>query len=420
MTKRQKAAHPELATRRSAPNPNSMPQPRFAGPPSKAQPRLNGIVANIKKLEQGLGMLAIQKPPAGTSRKVRTTHHLPAHKMYDPELGMWTFPYRQVARFTAKPSGATFDAITSTELLISFTPSNGNQSPLQLCKDGNETSIDVVNGWATPSLWTTIDFLPNLASVTEQHRIVNASLKVTYTGTSFANSGVVYVYQGPHIPQFHKVAGTAAKLSVAQMIARIKTNPRTKPYDVESFRNGKIFHIDRGTQRRVFRTPYEAYFPDSSYGNKIFQLPTAATSDGGNWSLNDPSNGTTTTAAGTTETTTDPTWTGAAGFPSNASSSTYYVHTHNVQVGGSSAVAFGDIVTGVPPTMQALYFFAEGMATAGSNFLVEAVQQAEIQIDPDASAHIGLATPPNDHSPEPDAGSGTLHLAPGSKTGDVR
>jgi hypothetical protein len=63
----------------------------------------------------------------------------------------------------------------------------------------------------------------------------------------------------------------------------------------------------------------------------------------------------------------------------------------------------------IPPTMQALYLFAEGLSLSGSNFLVEAVQQAEIQIDPDATGHIGLQTPPNNHLPEPDANANTVH-----------
>lgn len=430
MTKKQRAAHPALAASRSAPNPNAMPRPRFAGPPTKALPqtRLTGLAANIKKCEQGLARLAVHhKPPAGASIKVRTTHHLPAHKMYDPELGMWTFPFKSVARFTAAPTGsvtapASFDLssvigggslltgsgplpITSSQLLIAFTPSNGNFSPLQLCKDGSENSLDVTTGWATPSLWDTMEFLPNMSSITEQHRVVNASLKVTYTGTSLSNCGVVYVYQGPHIPQFHKVNGTSIKLSVTQMVQRIKTNPRTVPYDVDNFRNGKIFHVGRGTQRRVFRSPYEASFPDSAYGNKLFKIPDSTTGT-------DLSSGE--APAGHAETTSDPTWTGPAGNQANIDSAGYYVHTHTVQAGGTSVTAYGEPVAGVPPTMQALYLFAEGLSLTGSNFLVEGVQQAEIQIDPDATTHVGFATPPNNHTPEPDAGDATYHLG-GSK-----
>lgn len=410
--------------------------------------KVSAAFQRLEKVEKGMKDLMIgHKAPAGASRQVASTHHLPAHKMYDPELGMWTFPYRAVARTNVAPTGSVVAPsnldpnnplnlglidlgnggsllsgsplpITSSQLMISFTPSNGNQTPLQFLKNGNEGNTDTTLGWATPSLWDTLSFLPNMASITEQHRIVNASLKVTYTGTSFANSGTVYVYQGPHISQFHKVEGTMVKLSVAQMVSRVKTHARTIPYDVEDFRGGKIFHIERGTQRRVFRAPYEATFPDSSYGNKIFHTPVATastTADG--------------TAAGSSGTPGDNTGSGGSGPDASGQATTsfvtnrqppanftvdggyWYDHQHLVQVGASGATvsAIGEPMAAIPPTMQALYIFAEGLSMSGSNFLVEAVQQAEIQIDPDATGHTGLQTPPNTHTPEPDANANTIH-----------
>lgn len=290
--------------------------------------------------------------------------------------------------------------ITSTQLLFAFTPSNGNHSPLHILKDGNEDRVDVTDGWALPTLWDSPEFLPNMIRVTDQHRVVNASIKVTYTGTSIANSGSVFVYQGPHIPQFHKVAGVPTKLSVAQMVHRIKTNPRTKSYDVDDFRHGKIFHIERGTQRRVFRTPYTAQFPDSVYGNKLFSMTAASTGT---------ENPTSTTVTTSSAAPTDPsvTWDSGYAIANNQLAN----HQHTVQIAGGTAMAIGEPIAGVPPTMQALYIFAEGLSMTGSNFLVEGVMHAEIQIDPDATEHVGQATPPNNHTPEPDANARTVHGA---------
>jgi hypothetical protein len=395
----------------------------------------------LEKVEKGIkAMMMNHKPPAGASRQVVSTHHLPPHKMYDPELGMWTFPYRAIARTSVSPTGTVVAPsnvdptnplnlglidlgnggsllsgsplpITSSQLMLAFTPSNGNQSPLQLLKNGNENSVDITLGWSTPSLWDTVPFLPNMAAITEQHRIVNASLKVTYTGTSLANSGTVYVYQGPHIPQFHKSGDTMTKLSVAQMVSRVRTHARTIPYDVEDFRGGKIFHVERGTQRRVFRAPYTATFPDSSYGNKIFTVPAQTSSD----STVDTSATPVTTDAPAYTTPSVETSAGRGisvydpGTAEWTNAQQALGHTHVVQVSGNSVTTVGEPMASIPPTMQALYLFAEGLSLSGSNFLVEAVQQAEIQIDPDATGHIGLQTPPNNHLPEPDANANTVH-----------
>jgi hypothetical protein len=389
----------------------------------------------LEKVEKGIkAMMINHKPPAGASRQVVSTHHLPPHKMYDPELGMWTFPYRAIARTSVSPTGTVVAPsnvdptnplnlglidlgnggsllsgsplpITSSQLMLAFTPSNGNQSPLQLLKNGNENSVDITLGWSTPSLWDTVPFLPNMAAITEQHRIVNASLKVTYTGTSLANSGTVYVYQGPHIPQFHKSGDTMTKLSVAQMVSRVRTHARTVPYDVEDFRGGKIFHVERGTQRRVFRAPYTATFPDSSYGNKIFTVPAQTSSD----STVDPSAVTTDAPAYTAPSDGKVHFVSDTGPAEWMNAQQALGHTHVVQVSGNSVTTVGEPMASIPPTMQALYLFAEGLSLSGSNFLVEAVQQAEIQIDPDATGHIGLQTPPNNHLPEPDANANTVH-----------
>jgi hypothetical protein len=60
----------------------------------------------LEKVEKGIkAMMINHKPPAGASRQVVSTHHLPPHKMYDPELGMWTFPYRAIARTSVSPTG---------------------------------------------------------------------------------------------------------------------------------------------------------------------------------------------------------------------------------------------------------------------------------------------------------------------------
>ena len=260
-----------------------------------------------------------------------------------------------------------------------LTPSNGNHSPLHILKDGNEDRVDVTDGWALPTLWDSPEFLPNMINVTDQHRVVNASIKVTYTGTSIANSGAVYVYQGPHIPQFHKAAGVATKLSVAQMVHRVKTNPRTKYYDIDDFRSGgKIFHIERGTQRRVFRTPYAAKFPDSVYGNKLFKTTPASTG------TEDPTSTTATTSGAAP---TDPSVTWDSGYVT--ANNQLANHQHTVQIVGGTVMAIGEPIAGVPPTMQALYIFAEGLSVSGSNLTIEAVMHAEIQIDPDATEHVG-------------------------------
>lgn len=328
-----------------------------------------------------MSQLAIPRTlhPAGASRQVASTHNLPPHKMYDPELGMWTFPYRAVCRVNIAPYAANansgifvFDMSggsasvpeTASQILYAFTPSNGNMTPLQVCIDGYENNTDTTAGWMDPAKWDTQDLLPDMSNITDQHRVVNASLKVTYTGNNMANSGVVYVYQGPHIPAHRSelVSGTSEKLSVAQMVARIKSHPRTKVYDTASFRGGKIFHVERGAGRRTFRSPYKARAPDATAVDRIWP------SDGDQPSFND---------AGT--------------------------DGSNPWVGGYPRYM-------VPPTMQALYVFAEGVSIGGANFSLEAVQHAEIQIDPDATTHLGLATPPNNHTPEPDAGSRTLHL----------
>jgi len=261
--------------------------------------------------------------------------------------------------------GSTTVPETASQILYAFTPSNGNMTPLQVCIDGCENNTDTTTGWMDPARWDTQDMLPDMSNITDQHRVVNASLKVTYTGNNMANSGVVYVYQGPHIPAHRSelVSGTSERLSVAQMVARIKSHPRTKVYDTASFRGGKIFHVERGAGRRVFRSPYKARAPDATAVDRIWP------SDGDQPSINDGA------ADGATTT-----WVG--GYPR-------YM---------------------LPPTMQALYVFAEGVSIGGANFSLEAVQHAEIQIDPDATSHLGLATPPNNHTPEPDAGSRTLHL----------
>lgn len=311
-----------------------------------------------------------------------STHHLPAHKMYDPELGTWTYPFRSVCRATVVPYAANansgifvFDLSggdttstttvpeTASQILFAFTPSNGNFTPLQICVDGYENSTDVIDGWMDAAKWSTKDLLPDMSNITDQHRVVNASLKMTYTGNNMANSGVVYVYQGPHIPSYRSelVNGSPEKLSVASMVSRIKNHPRTVAYDTASFRGGKIFHVERGSGRRLFRAPYKARVPDTVNADRFW--PT----DGEQPSVT--SNG--------------------------ADAET------KVWAGG---------YRNTPPTMQALYVFAEGVSIGGANFTLEAVQHSEIMIDPDAISHLGLATPPNNHSPEPDAGSRTVHL----------
>jgi len=299
--------------------------------------------------------------------------------MYDPELGMWTFPYRAVSRVNISPYTANANAgifmfdvsggvstvpITASQMLFAFTPSNGNMTPLQVLIDGNEDSTDVTTGWVDASKWDTQDFLPDMANITDQHRVVNASLKMTYTGNNLANSGVIYVYQGPHIPQYrsHLISGTSERLSVLDMVARIRHNPRTKVYDTASFRGGKIFHVERGSGRRTFRSPYKARVPDGNSMDRIW-----------------PADG---DQAASFDTGTDGT-------------TTHYTTSWPKYV--------------MSPTMQALYVFAEGVSIGGANFTIEAVQHAEIQLDPDATSHVGLASPPNNHTPEPDAGSSTVH-----------
>lgn len=339
-----------------------------------------------------MSQLAVQRaaPTVGTVKRVTSTHHMPPHKMYDPELGMATFAYRAVGRTTVVPHASTanagifvFDAsgvsmtsnppvpATASQILFSFTPSNGNVTPLQVLLDGNESNTDTTTGWDNKDLWDTIPMLPDMSNITDQHRVVNASLKITYTGNSLSNSGVVYVYQGPHIPLCRSALSGGAKLrlSVSEMIQRIRHHPKTRVYDTACFRGGKIFHIERGSGRRAFFTPYKSRAPLTTGQNRHWpddpdENPTA---------------GSATTDAATF----------AHGFPR-------YM---------------------IPPTMQAMYVFAEGVSVSGANFSLEAVQHAEIQIDPDATSHVGLQTPPNNSSPEVHAGGNTTGQGEGAGAG---
>jgi hypothetical protein len=343
-------------------------------------------------MEKMMSQLAVQRtaPTVGTVKRVTSTHNMPPHKMYDPELGMATFAYRAVGRTTVVPHASTanagifvFDAggvslssnppvpATASQILFSFTPSNGNITPLQILLDGNESSTDTTTGWDNKDLWDTIALQPDMSNITDQHRVVNASLKMTYTGNSLANSGVVYVYQGPHIPIYRSaLTGTAkVKLSVQDMIQRIRNHPRTRVYDTACFRGGKIFHIERGSGRRAFFAPFKARAP-------------VATGPGRHWP-SDPDDNPTVGSAATDISTF------SSGFPR-------YM---------------------LPPTMQAMYVFAEGVSVSGANFSLEVVQHAEIQIDPDATSHVGLATPPNNSSPEAHSGGNTTGHGEGAGAG---
>lgn len=361
---------------------------------SRKSAAVPGLTAGkLAHMEKMMAQLAAQRsaPTVGTVQRVASTHHMPPHKMYDPELGMATFAYRAVGRKTVVPHDATanagvfvFDASgvslssnpplpeTASQILFSFTPSNGNFTPLQILLDGNESSTNTTTGWENKALWDTIPLLPDMSNITDQHRVVNASLKITYTGNSLANSGVVYVYQGPHIPVYRSALTGAAKvkLSVHDMVQRIRNHPKTRVYDTACFRGGKIFHIERGSGRRNFVTPYKARAP-------------VATGNNHHWPTDPEANpamaGTTTTAEGTF----------SSGFPR-------YL---------------------LPPTMQAMYVFAEGVSVSGANFTLEVVQHAEIQIDPDATSHVGLQTPPNNSKPEVHSGGVTTGHGEGAGAG---
>jgi hypothetical protein len=67
--------------------------------------------------------------------------------------------------------------------------------------------------------------------------------------------------------------------------------------------------------------------------------------------------------------------------------------------------------------MQAMYVFAEGVSVSGANFTLEVVQHAEIQIDPDATSHVGLQTPPNNSKPEVHSGGVTTGHGEGAGAG---
>lgn len=344
-----------------------------------------------------MAQLSVQRaaPTVGTVRRVHSTHDLPPHKMYDPELGMATFAYRAVGRTTVVPHAATanagifvFDAsgvslssnppvpATASQILFAFTPSNGNTAPLQILVDGNEGSTDTANGWDNNTLWDSIPLLPDMANITDQHRVVNASLKMTYTGNSLSNSGVVYVYQGPHIPTYRSaLTGNAkVKLSVHDMIQRLRNHPKTRVYDTACFRGGKVFHIERGSGRRSFVPPFKPRAPLAT--GVHYHWPT------------DPEAGPH-TSAGVLTPAADITF--SSGFPR-------YM---------------------MPPTMQAMYVFAEGVSVSGANFTLEVVQHAEIQIDPDATSHVGLQTPPNNNQPEAHAGGVTTGHGEGAGAGKV-
>lgn len=345
--------------------------------------------AKLAHMEKMMSQLSVQRsaPTVGTFRRVPTTHHMPPHKMYDPELGMSTFPYRAVGRTTVVPYSANanagifvFDATsssatipeTASQLLFAFTPTNGNTAPLQVLIDGNENSNDTTNGWDNSALWNTIPLLPDMANITDLHRVVNASLKMTYTGNSLANSGIVYVYQGPHIPAYRTELSGAAKvkLSVHDMIQRIRSHPKTRVYDTASFRGGKIFHIERGSGRRQFSVPFRARAPVTA--GIVQHWPT---------NPNDPP------------------------------------HDHTGQTTSAATYSTGYPRYMLPATMQAMYVFAEGVSIGGANFSLEVVQHAEIQIDPDATAHVGLQTPPNNSTPEAHAGGTTTGAGEGAGAG---
>lgn len=361
---------------------------------SRKSATVPGLTAGkIAHMEKMFAQLAVQRtsPTVGTVQRVASTHHMPPHKMYDPELGMATFAYRAVGRTTVVPHAATanagifvFDAsgvslssnppvpATASQILFSFTPSNGNCTPLQILLDGNEASTDTTTGWENKDLWDTIPLLPDMSNITDQHRVVNASLKMTYTGNSLANSGVVYVYQGPHIPTYRSAltGGAKVKLSIHDMIQRVRNHPKTRVYDTACFRGGKIFHIERGSGRRSFFPPYKSRAP-------------VATGAGDHWP-SDPDAG-----------------------PTQPNSSTP----------GTGVYSAGYPRYMIPPTMQAMYVFVEGVSVSGANFTLEAVQHAEIQIDPDATSHIGLQTPPNNSKPEVHAGGITTGHGEGAGAG---
>lgn len=144
-----------------------------------------GLTAGkLAHMERMMAQLAVQRaaPTVGTVQRVTSTHDMPPHKMYDPELGMSTFAYRAVGRTTVVPHPATanagifvFDAsgvslssnppvpTTASQILFSFTPSNGNITPLQILVDGNEASTDTTTGWDNKDRWDTIPLLPDMS-----------------------------------------------------------------------------------------------------------------------------------------------------------------------------------------------------------------------------------------------------------------